>query len=147
MVSFSEASDSKREPRKRCGLCGKTKNLIKTWCCGNWICDDEHKYVAFSYARNSCHRNHRKQTLCAYHYESGHSGNWWECETCRDDFSTAEYVAFGTNEYNFRKLENPPSFKPIRCDKCKTVIDLAKDGFTQTGGDRYVCEKCSSWPV
>ena len=31
-----------------CGLCGKTKKLTKTECCGNWICDDEHKYVVFS---------------------------------------------------------------------------------------------------
>jgi hypothetical protein len=27
--------------RPRCELCGKTKNLTKTACCGNWICDDE----------------------------------------------------------------------------------------------------------
>jgi hypothetical protein len=50
----------------RCGLCGKTKNLTKTECCGTWICDDEHKYVVFSYARNSCSRNHRRYTLWGY---------------------------------------------------------------------------------
>ena len=41
----------------RCGLCGKMANLTKTECCGRWICDDEDKYVLFSYARYSCHRN------------------------------------------------------------------------------------------
>lgn len=30
-----------RGGKPRCGLCGKTKNLTKTECCGNWICDDE----------------------------------------------------------------------------------------------------------
>jgi len=37
----------KKEPNPRCGLCGKTKNLIKTECCGNWMCNDEHKYITF----------------------------------------------------------------------------------------------------
>ncbi len=53
---------------KRCGLCGKAAKLTKTHCCDKWICDDEDKYVLFSYARNSCLRNHRRYTLCAYHY-------------------------------------------------------------------------------
>ena len=26
----------------------RPENLTKTECCGNWICDDEHKYVMFS---------------------------------------------------------------------------------------------------
>jgi hypothetical protein len=55
----------------RCGLCRKTKHLTRTDCCGNWICDDEHTYVLFSYARNSCHRNHSRYTLCAYHDNEG----------------------------------------------------------------------------
>ena len=29
-----------------------------TPCCNNWICDDEDQYVLFSYAHNSCYRNH-----------------------------------------------------------------------------------------
>lgn len=69
-IAEKEAKMAKRaaKPRdagNRCGLCGKKKNLTKTDCCGNWICDDEHKYVIFSYARNSCHRNHNRYTLCA----------------------------------------------------------------------------------
>ena len=50
------AQAKKKADKPRCGLCGKTKNLTKTECCGNWICDDEHKYVMLSYARNSCYR-------------------------------------------------------------------------------------------
>ncbi len=45
---------NKAESNPRCGLCGKTKKLTKTECCDQWICDDEDKYVIFSYARNSC---------------------------------------------------------------------------------------------
>lgn len=134
---------SKNQPK--CGLCGKSKNLTKTECCGQWICDDESKYVMFSYARNSCHRNHRRQTLCAYHYAEGHSGDWTECAACREAFDTEDYVCYGTNNYNFRKLPNPPKFEPTHCSKCGCVIDRMNDGFVQTG-DNYFCEKCHPLP-
>ena len=35
----------------------------------------------------------------------------------------------GTNEYNFEKLENPPTFKPTYCGGCGRVIHLGTDGF------------------
>jgi hypothetical protein len=57
--------------RPKSGLCGKTAKLIKTDCCGNWICNDEGKCVIFSYARNSCHRNHSRFTLRGYHHTGG----------------------------------------------------------------------------
>src|SRR3989338_8005647 len=68
MTRAKKGTSRKSAPKPRCGLCGKTRNLTKTECCGNWICDDEHKYVIFSYARNSCYRNHRRYTLCGSHH-------------------------------------------------------------------------------
>ena len=127
----------------RCGLCGKTKNLTKTECCGQWICDDEHKYKLFPYAHNSCHRNHRRYTLCGHHYEEGHSGDWKTCQKCRKDFETEMYVYFGTKEYNFEKLTNPPKYKPTRCAKCGKVISLSQDGYLIKGG-KYYCMECSA---
>jgi len=97
------------------GLCRKTTNLTETECCNNWICDDEDQYVSFSYARNSCFRNHRRYTLCGYHHAEGHSGHWKECSQCREDTETEMYVYYGTNEYNFEKLENPPDYEPTKC--------------------------------
>ena len=126
----------------RCGLCGETGNLTKTPCCDNWICDDEDQYVIFSYARNSCSRNHDRYTLCSHHYNEGHDGAWRECEECKDDFETEMYVYYGTNEYNFVKLEDPPKYKPTRCAKCKAVIRLGEDGYSIKGGE-YFCVKCS----
>ena len=128
--------------RPRCGLCGKTSNLTKTECCGNWICDDEDKYVMFSYARNSCSRNHRRYTLCGYHYNEDHEGDWKDCPTCRDSFETEMYVWYGTNEYNFEKLPNPPSYEPTKCAKCGVVIRLGTDGYTSLKGE-YWCEECA----
>lgn len=128
----------------RCGLCGKTENLTKTECCGNWICDDEYKYVLFSFARNSCYRNHRRYTLCGYHYVEGHSGHWKNCQKCRDEITKTEmYVWYGTNEYNFEKLENPPSYEPTKCSKCGTLIILSEGGYS-TKGREYFCEKCTA---
>jgi len=111
--------------RPKCLLCGKTENLTKTECCDNWICDDEGNYVLFSYADNSCHRNHRRYTLCGQHYESGHEGKWQDCEECKTTYQTEMYVYFGTNEYNvcFAHLNiyfHPSSSRPGY--KCATAI-------------------------
>jgi len=126
----------------RCGLCGKTKNLTKTECCGSWICDDEHEYVISSYARNSCSRNHRRYTLCGYHHIEGHRGDWKDCPKCREAFETEMYVWYGTNEYNFEKLPNPPEYEPTHCDDCGKVIRLGTEGYS-TQGDNCWCERCT----
>jgi len=127
----------------RCGLCGKTGKLTKTECCDRWICDDEDQYVLFSYARNSCYRNHSRFTLCGYHYTEEHSGNWKDCPECREDFESEleMYVWYGTNEYNFEKLANPPSYEPTKCSKCGAVIVLSEGGYSQHG-DEYSCGQC-----
>ena len=128
--------------KPRCGLCGKTKNLAQTECCGQWICSDEHKYVLFSYARNSCSRNHRRFTLCGFHSGEGHKGHWKDCKKCRASFQTEIYVWYGTNEYNFEKLENPPHYEPTLCDRCGVVIKLGTDGYS-VGPKGTICERCN----
>ena len=52
------------------------------------------------------------------------------------------YVWYGTNEYNFVKLENPPQYEPTRCTKCGQVIKLAEESHTLKGGS-YFCERCT----
>jgi hypothetical protein len=121
--------------KPRCGLCGKTKNLIKTDCCGNWICDDEHNYVMFSYARNSCQRNHDRYTLCSYHHHEKHEGDWKTCKECLQSFETEIYVHYGTNEYNFEKLENPPNINQKNALNAAVSYHWLKTGirYTRTG--------------
>jgi len=137
----SASADSKDKPR--CGLCGASKNLIKTECCGNWICDDEANYVMFSYAQNSCHRNHWRYTLCGYHFNEQHEGNWQDCNKCRDGFETEMYVWYGTNEFNFEVLKNPPEYEPTKCSDCGAIIVLGDGGY-MTSGDCYYCANCSA---
>ena len=135
--------DGRQVARPRCGLCGKTTKLTKTDCCGQWICDDEDQYVMFSYARNSCYRNHRRYTLCGYHHTEEHTGSWQDCPKCRESFETEMYVYYGTNEYNFEKLANPPSYEPTKCARCGKVISLGEDSYSEKG-DEYFCEDCAS---
>jgi hypothetical protein len=123
-----------KSKRPRCEVCGKTGKLKKSSCCGQWICDDEDKYVIFSYARNSCGRDHRRLTLCGHHEAECHEGKWQTCKQCRDDFATELYVWYGTNEYNFEKLANPPAFQPTHCR-------LAVDGYTMEPAGIY-CTDC-----
>lgn len=129
--------------KQQCGLCGKSEKLTQTECCGQWICDDEDQYVLFSFARNSCSRNHRRYTLCGFHHSERHEGNWKACALCRDGFEAEMYVYYGTNEYNFEKLQNTPSYEPTRCAKCRTVISLGEDGYSMKAG-QYFCVNCPS---
>lgn len=132
--------------QKQCGLCGATKKQIKMACCDNWICDDERNYVMFSYARNSCSRNHDRYTLCGSHYNEEHPGRWQECSKCKEAFEVEMYVYYGTNEYNFQKLSNPPKFKPTHCAECKRVINLGEGGYSMRGNN-YYCMRCSGLPA
>jgi hypothetical protein len=139
----SQTPKEKSGKTPRCGLCGKTENLTQTECCGNWICDDVGKYRLFSFAHNSCHRNHQRYTLCSAHYNEGHEGRWQDCQQCRETFETEMYVYYSTNEYNFEKLTNPPKYKPTHCAECNRVIRLGYEGYS-CGPEGYLCEKCTS---
>jgi hypothetical protein len=141
-VKVPAAKKQKAETTAKCGLCGKTKKLTKTECCGNWICDDEHKYVMFSYAHTSCHRNHRRYTLCAYHFDEGHEGHWKECKKCRKSFDTEMYVYYCTNEHNFEVLANPPTFKPTKCTDCGKVIIRTVEGYMESI-EGIFCNRCT----
>jgi hypothetical protein len=131
-----------KQEKPKCGLCGKSKNLKKTECCDQWICDDEHKYILFSYAANSCSRNHRRYTLCAVHHAEKHPGKWQECQECREGYEPEMVVYYGTNAFNFEKLPNPPKYEPTHCSLCSGIIRLSADAYTMSG-DQILCTRCA----
>lgn len=131
------------EDKPRCGLCGKRGRLIRTECCGQWICDDEHEYELFSYARNSCSRNHRRYTLCGVHHSEGHDGSWKDCQECKENIEPEMYVYYGTNEYNFEKLEDIPEYEPTKCLECGAVIVMSEGGFSKSM-EGYSCFDCTA---
>jgi hypothetical protein len=53
------------------------------------------------------------------------------------------YVCYGTNEYNFEKLANPPAYAPTKCATCQSVIRLGEEGYSVKGKE-YLCEECSN---
>ena len=150
MIEEDLATINKKDDqfRRICGLCGKKdKGLTKTECCEQWICDDEGEYKLFSYARNSCSRNHRRFTLCAFHHNEDHKGDWKICKKCLKGLANELeiYVWYGTNEYNFEKLENPPKYDPTYCDSCGKVIHLSlREGGYSTYMGKYHCHICSA---
>jgi len=127
---------------KQCILCGKKTKLVKTECCKQWICDDEDKYQLFSYSTVSCSRNHRRYTVCGYHHTEEHSGKWQTCDKCKNEIDTEMYVWYGTNEYNFEKLANPPKFDPTHCAECDRIIKRGMEGYTHMPNGTFLCEEC-----
>ena len=140
-ANLTLAKSANPTPLLRCGLCGKREHLQRTECCGHWICDDEASYQLFSYARNSCARNHRRLTLCGFHHGEGHAGEWQKCVPCRDAFKTEMYAYYGTNQYNFAVLADPPGFEPTLCVGCGQRIVLGDGGYSSLG-DQYACADC-----
>jgi ribosomal protein S27AE len=50
-------------------------------------------------------------------------------------------VDYGTNEYNFEVLSNPPDYEPTKCAECGAVIVLAEGGYSILG-ERHTCGRC-----
>lgn len=132
-----EAMDNQKP---RCGLCGSTKKeLTKTPCCDNYICDDTDDYILFSYARNSCYRNHDRYTLCGAHFHENHTGEWLDCKKCKENIDLADYNEMGTNEYNFEVLQNPEKVT-VACVHCGFTAGDTQEFALQTSNGRY-CSK------
>ncbi|MBI2600567.1 hypothetical protein HYW42_01325 [Candidatus Daviesbacteria bacterium] len=98
--------------------------------------------MIFSYARNSCSRNHRRFTLCGYHNTEDHKSNWKTCKKCANSFDAEDYAWYGTNEYNFEKLPDPPKFDPTYCSLCGVIINRGEDGYTRLPDGKFLCESC-----
>ena len=131
-----------------CGLCGKEGRLTRTRCCSRVVCDDADSYQMFTYARNSCYRNHDRYTVCSTHStEHGGVGKWQDCAKCKEHFNDIEsYVGFGTSSFNFmeEKWEDPPAFETTSCSRCGKMIKLNSEPYIISPGDGKLCQDCSS---
>ena len=63
-----------------CGATSKEVNLEYTDCCNAVVCDNEHEYEMMSYSRDHCLRSHLRYTMCGFHKNEGHSGDWRQCQ-------------------------------------------------------------------
>jgi hypothetical protein len=126
--------------RKRCGLCGATDKIIKTKCCNNYICDAE---VSYMFDDGSCYHKHYGLTICGHHYAWKHEGEWQNCQKCRNSLMTERYVWYGTNNYNFTKLETPPTFEPNNCCTCGIIIKIGQESYW-VKDNNYYCFHCAT---
>ncbi len=94
MSKFKRRQMKKEKAKPKCGLCGQSsKPLTKTECCDNLICDDWSDYQMFSYAHNSCARNHDRYTMCSTHFNEGHEGGF----ACYAEYTNSRKVACDGN--------------------------------------------------
>lgn len=70
-------------PGEHCRFCGnESAPLVKTRCCDQWICCDT-SFVSFS-GGGYCQFQHEQYSICHFHYNEGHAGNWEDCDECRE---------------------------------------------------------------
>jgi hypothetical protein len=111
-----------------------------TECCGRRLCDTEGTYEMASYERDGqCARNHRYNTICGYHHNEGHDGDWQSCKTCEGDFHPYDYAVKATSmkvactqrKYNFednvREDLFPQSMSFPQCDVCRGPVDTTEE--------------------
>lgn len=127
-MELQQTSDSLAGDQIKCGLCKKTntesfdacgKQLIRTKCCQNWICDDSHEYVINSFKKTSCWRNHERYTQCGIHFKKGHKEEWQTCKQCEYDNKSdmVTYIDHASNEYNFEPRKDLSRIE-IQCSNC-----------------------------
>lgn len=93
-------------------------------------------------SKSSCLVEHSRFTLCAAHHTEEHEGDWKSCEVCPKTWPLEMYVWYGTNKWNFEKLENPPSYDPTHCGGCGRVIVLSESGYSQNPDGSHRCIDC-----
>ena len=74
---------AKKIPGEHCCFCGDNSlPLVKTKCCERWSCCDT-KFLSFRGA-GRCEFEHENESICHFHYNEKHLGQWQECKECID---------------------------------------------------------------
>lgn len=42
--------------------------------------------------QGQCARNHRLNSICFFHYQESHEGDWKSCQRCVDSFTPYDYA-------------------------------------------------------
>lgn len=90
--------EAKRISGEHCRFCGDDRSpLVKTRCCGQWICCD----TAFiSNGGGYCQHEHEAYSICHFHYNEKHQGEWQACKECRDFFGKDEFKRLSEDRMN-----------------------------------------------
>ena len=81
--------EAKPIPGQCCQFCGDdSAPLVRTSCCEKWICCDT---AFFSNGGGYCQVQHETYSLCHFHYNEKHQGDWRECKECLTYFGKDEF--------------------------------------------------------
>ena len=84
---------AKKISGEHCRFCGRESvPLVKTPCCGHWICCDT-DFISIG-GGGYCQNEHERFSLCYSHHSDGHKGSWQECELCKNFWSQDEYKEY-----------------------------------------------------
>ena len=79
-------------PGQHCRFCGDASApLVKTRCCGQWICCDT-EFFSFR-GGDYCQFEHEHDSICYFHYIERHPGTWQDCKACRRFFGEETFKA------------------------------------------------------
>ena len=125
------ASDTNNQGKPKCGLCGfegsRSIKIVKTECCGNWICQDMETYELMSYKLNSCHRNHDRYTMCGFHFHEKHKDKFADCSECTTARDCIHCIRL--SEVQWKKFCNKHFyFENVGEKEMKRNRELKKDG-------------------
>jgi hypothetical protein len=144
-----------------CGLCYSIEGpFVKTKCCTRWVCDTEGNYATGSRDRDGrCERNHQLGSICGWHHQEGHAGDWKDCSLCQDFFHPFDYAVKASSQskgstnrrYNFddnvRHDLDPTKADFPSCDTCGAPVDTTEE-ITKTlmmrnamAGGKNFCKK------
>lgn len=82
--------EAKPIPGEHCHFCGDDRApLVITPCCGELICCDT-AYMSYR-GGGRCQFEHENESICHFHYNDKHQGEWHDCAECSDLFGDAEF--------------------------------------------------------
>ena len=91
--------DAKPIPGEHCHFCGDdTVPLVMTPCCGQLICCDT-SYLSYR-GGGYCQFEHENYSICHFHYNEKHPGQWNDCDECRRFFGEKEFEQLAEDPMN-----------------------------------------------
>lgn len=106
---------AKKIPGEHCRFCGdSTVPLVKTRCCNQWICCDTAR-LSFR-GGGFCQDEHERYSMCHFHYQERHAGDYKECKEC-SDFWEKEYRTFEHGSRNKPKYDKPRDRVAAKLDR------------------------------
>jgi hypothetical protein len=91
--------EAKPIPGEHCSFCGDdTAPLVKTLCCERLICCDT-SYLSYQ-GGGYCQFEHESESICHFHYNEKHEGEWRDCGECRGFFGENEFKRIAEDRMN-----------------------------------------------